>query len=297
MVEPPVALAAALLRTRPLPQPARDVTKNERGRVLVVGGSGRVPGGIALTCEAALRAGAGKVQAGVPKSIAIPLGFALPEIATISLPESDGEIAGTDPLAGPLDACDAAVAGPAITAPTAAGRVVDRMLSARSEVTLVFDAMALGELEDHRQRLRARTRPAVLTPHLGEMARLRDCDVAKIEADRPAAALEAAATYNAVVVLKCDHTLIAEPGGGLYRYAGGGVGLATGGSGDVLAGIVAGLAARGAEALDAALWAVWLHGEAGKRCAREIGTMGFLARELLPRIPKLLESLTPRADP
>jgi NAD(P)H-hydrate repair Nnr-like enzyme with NAD(P)H-hydrate dehydratase domain len=131
----------------------------------------------------------------------------------------------------------------------------------------------------------------VLTPHIGEMAALLECDAAGIEADRPAAVRRAAAHFGAVVMLKGSTTLVADPGGALFAYAGGGVGLATGGSGDVLAGIVAGLAARGAPPLEATLWAVWLHGEAGRRCAEQIAPLGFLARELLAQVPGLMRAV------
>ena len=94
-----------------------------------------------------------------------------------------------------------------------------------------------------------------------------------------------------MVVLKGSTSLVATPDGELFAYAGGGVGLATGGSGDVLAGIVAGLAARGAEPLEATLWAVWLHGEAGRRCAEQLGPLGFLARELLAHVPGLMRGV------
>ena len=141
------------------------------------------------------------------------------------------------------------------------------------------------------KRLSGRRRPAVLTPHLGEMAALLGCEADEIEQDRPAAVRRAAERYGAVIVLKGSTSLVADPEGAVFAYAGGGVGLATGGSGDVLAGLVAGLAARGAAPLDAALWAVWLHGEAGRRCAEQIGPLGFLARELLAHVPGLMRAV------
>jgi NAD(P)H-hydrate repair Nnr-like enzyme with NAD(P)H-hydrate dehydratase domain len=101
----------------------------------------------------------------------------------------------------------------------------------------------------------------------------------------------AAERYGAIVVLKGSTSIIADREGTVFAYAGGGVGLATGGSGDVMAGIAAGLAARGASAPDAALWAVWLHGEAGRRCAEQIGPLGFLARELLAHVPGLMRAV------
>jgi NAD(P)H-hydrate repair Nnr-like enzyme with NAD(P)H-hydrate dehydratase domain len=120
---------------------------------------------------------------------------------------------------------------------------------------------------------------------------LLGCEADEIERDRPAAVRTAAERYGAVVVLKGSTSLIASREGAVFAYAGGGVGLATGGSGDVLAGLTAGLAARGTPPLDAALWAVWLHGEAGRRCAEQIGPLGFLARELLAHVPGLMRAV------
>jgi NAD(P)H-hydrate repair Nnr-like enzyme with NAD(P)H-hydrate dehydratase domain len=120
------------------------------------------------------------------------------------------------------------------------------------------------------------------------MAALLECDAEAVERDPAAAARRAADRYQAVVVMKGPVSFVASPDGQLFAFAGGGPGLATGGSGDVLAGIAAGIAARGASPLDAALWAVWLHGEAGRRCAEQIGPVGFLARELLAHVPALM---------
>jgi NAD(P)H-hydrate repair Nnr-like enzyme with NAD(P)H-hydrate dehydratase domain len=103
-----------------------------------------------------------------------------------------------------------------------------------------------------------------------------------------AVALQAASKFGVVIALKGSETVIASPDGTLLRYSGGGVGLATGGSGDVLAGIIAGLLSRGASPLDAAAWGVWLHGEAGTIVADRIGPIGFLARDLLAEIPGLM---------
>ena len=292
----PIALDSDWLRDHRLPKPATDADKNERGRVVAIGGCRTVPGGIRLTAEAALRAGAGKVRVATIESATTALGMAMPEIAVFALPEdADGEIAadGGERLATLIGKCDAVVVGSAMSAPAAAGTVVDHVLAAREcEAPLILDAAALTCLHPDRVRpLRERRHPAILTPHIGEMAALLECDADAIEADRPAAVLRAAERFGATCVLKGAITLIATPEGAPLAFAGGGVGLATGGSGDVLAGIVAGLAARGAEPLTAAAWAVWLHGEAGRRCGEQIGPLGFLARELLAQIPRLMRAL------
>jgi hydroxyethylthiazole kinase-like uncharacterized protein yjeF len=287
----PIPVDSTWLRDNPLPRPDPHADKNARGRVFLVGGCARVPGGLLLTAEAALRAGAGKVQVATAASTAIPLGIAMPEIAVFPIAEDDdGEISclhdGLEPM---IARADAVVIGPAMSAGEAAGGAVDRVLAVdREELALILDAAALMTLPARTAAIAARPHPAVLTPHIGEMAAMLDCDAGAIEADRASAVRRAAERYRAVVMLKGSTSLVADRDGRLFAYAGGGVGLATGGSGDVLAGIAAGLAARGATPLDAALWAVWLHGEAGRRCAEQIGPIGFLARELLAQLPGLM---------
>jgi NAD(P)H-hydrate repair Nnr-like enzyme with NAD(P)H-hydrate dehydratase domain len=131
----------------------------------------------------------------------------------------------------------------------------------------------------------------VITPHAGEMASLLGISKQQIERDPPRIARQAAARFGVVVALKGAESWVAEPGGALFRYSGGSVGLATSGSGDTLAGVIAGLAARGATPTIAALWGVYLHGAAGQVLARRMGRVGFLARELLAEIPSLLRKL------
>lgn len=274
------------LADHPLPPLDRAADKNSRGRVLAIGGCARVPGGLLLTGEAALRAGAGKLQLATIAAVAPAIGLAMPEAAVIPLPAGeDGEIADPETrLDQALASCDAVVAGAAMTCGQAGRRIAGAIMGGEGEgtCTIVLDAGSLMALRPH-----ASSRPLVLTPHIGEMAALLGQDATDIEADRPAAARRAAETFSAVVALKGPNTLVATPDGEVASYAGGGVGLATGGSGDVLAGLVAGLAARGAPPLEATAWAVWLHGEAGRRCAERIGPVGFLARELLAEVPAL----------
>lgn len=289
-----VPLDSDWLRDHPLPSPDRHADKNARGRVFIVGGCATVPGGLLLTAEAALRAGAGKVQVATARSTALALGVAMPEIAAFPIEEDEhGEITALpENLAEQIIRSDAVIVGPAMGCGEAAGGIVDEVMGyAADSPTLVFDAAALITLRTRAATLASRSIPAVLTPHIGEMAALLNCDAAEIEADRAGAIRRAAQAFGAIVVLKGSTSLVASRDGALFAYAGGGVGLATGGSGDVLAGIAAGLAARGADPLDAALWAVWLHGEAGRRCAEQIGPIGFLARELLAHVPGLMRAL------
>lgn len=284
-------LDGAWLREHPLPQPHEESDKNARGRVLVVGGCAMVPGGVRLTAEAALRAGAGKVRIATVESTALMIGVAMPEVAVLPLvPDAEGEIdAARASLKAEVAKTDCLVLGPAMSCADQASALVGKLLDAAGETALVLDAAALMAICDHAARLRQRSAPAVLTPHIGEIAALLQMDAEVVERDRAAAVCRCAGQFGAVVVLKGAVTLVAMPGGELFSYSGGNVGLATGGSGDVMAGIAAALLARGAEPLQAALWSVWLHGEAGRRCAEAIGPLGYLASELLGFIPRVLE--------
>lgn len=292
MAEAARPLELGWLRDHPLPQPEGETDKNSRGRVLVLGGCLTVPGGVRLTAEAALRAGAGKVRIGTVEAAALPLGVLLPEAGVVGLPtDPEGEIDARSGLSGiDLQRCDALVLGPAMSSAERASQLVGAVLDEERASGMLIDAAALMTLSPHAERLRALPQPSVLTPHVGEMAGMLECDADRIARDPPAAAREAAQRFGAVVVLKGGTSWIADPAGALFCYAGGNVGMATGGSGDVLSGIAGALLARGCEPLQAALWSVWLHGETGRRCVETIGPLGFLARDMLGFIPPVMRS-------
>ncbi|MCC2976115.1 NAD(P)H-hydrate dehydratase [Sphingomonas sp. PL-96] len=289
----PTPIDSGWLAAHPLPVHGEGTTKNSRGRVLAVGGSRRVPGGLLLTGEAALRVGAGKLMLATIASAAPLLGVAMPEAGVTGLAEDEaGEIAGDgNALAEETRRCDTIVLGPAMSERDAAVRLVEQLLAdPPKDAALVLDAAAVACAGPFADRLKASFGGRlVLTPHLGEMAALCGCDAEEIDKDREGAALATAKRFGAVLVLKDSSTLVATPDGDpLLRYEGGGVGLATGGSGDVLAGAIAGLLSRGAAPVVAAGWGVWLHGEAGRALAMSAGPLGFLGRELPPQLPRLL---------
>lgn len=278
------------LTRHPLPDHSADTDKDARGRLLVIGGSRFVPGALRLTGEAALRAGCGRLRLATVDGVAMSLGVLLPEAAMIALPEDyQGAIRpnATERLRQPLAHCDCVVLGPGMTDPERASPLVKWLLGeAPADLPLVLDAAAIAALGSNRIGYRHHT--LVLTPHHGECARLMQQTPDAIAADPVRAALDAARATNAVIVLKSAETVIPEPGGRILRYSGGGIGLATGGSGDILSGILGALIARGVQCFAAAAWAVWLHGEAGRLLAGKMGPIGFLARELLPAIPRLM---------
>lgn len=289
----PIALDRDLLRREfPLPRHPDDGDKEERGRLLVIAGSRELAGAALLASVAGLRAGAGKLQIATGASIAPQLAVAVPEARVVGCEESEeGCIAPSAietllEMAGDADAVTVGCGlqhGPPLEA------LLDALLASGIERPLILDAAVLGSLPPRAEALCAWRGGAILLPHSREMARLLECEADEVEADPLAAATRAAQTFNAVTLIKGQYSHVAHPDGRIYRFQGGGVGLATSGSGDVLAGIVGGLVARGADRLTATLWGVYLHGEAGRKLSVEVGRIGFLARELLDCVPGLMD--------
>jgi len=286
------AIDAAWRTAHPLPVHGAGTDKNSRGRVLLVGGAEFVPGALRLTGEAVLRAGAGKLQMATVSSAAMAVGVLVPEAAMIALPgDGDGEISAdaSERLGEALESCDTLVLGPGMSCRIRTGTLLERLLAVpRPDLTVVLDAAGVSCAHPLAALIAAHDGRVVLTPHHGEMAALTGLDVTAIAADPAAAARAAARQFAAIVVLKGSDTVIAGPAGELLDYGSDCVGLATGGSGDVLAGIIGGLLSRGAPPLEAAGWGVWLHGEAGQAASGRIGEIGFLARDLLEEVPRLM---------
>jgi hydroxyethylthiazole kinase-like uncharacterized protein yjeF len=281
-------LDRARLRRLPLPEPDAEGDKEDRGRVLVIGGGASVPGAIVLSGIAALRAGAGKLQLATARESAVAAGMAVPEAGVIALPTGRrGEIApnGASRLGEAVEGADAVLVGPGMLDVRACRELVARILSMLRGATLVLDAGALAELGRIRRTLRDADAQVVLTPHRGEMAALLGVSTESVEANPLGIAQRAAEEFGATVVLKGAETFVVGRRGTPLRYDGGTIGLATSGSGDTLAGVITGLAARGADAQRAAAWGVYLHGAAGQTLGRRVGRLGYLARELLDEIP------------
>lgn len=283
----PVALTRAELQRHPLPPPQAE-DKNGRGRLLVVAGCTEVPGAVLLCSEAAMRAGAGKLKVVTSTGAATALGVSMPEARIVGVPEArDGGIARSaiDDIREAARDVDAVIAGPGLAPGKANWRLVAGLCDAGT--SLVLDAELLRVLPEC-GKLVAQSPEPILLPHAGELAALLGRSEDQIKNDPLAAGRECARRYNAVTVVKGPRSHVVAPDGAAWLYGGGGPGLAISGSGDVLAGIVGGLRARGADALTALLWGVWLHGEAGAALARKIGKLGFLARELAAEVPALL---------
>jgi hydroxyethylthiazole kinase-like uncharacterized protein yjeF len=258
-----------------------------------------MPGGAILAGTAALRAGAGKLKIATSERVATAVATAVPEAHVLSLrmsgagvPSSGAIEALTDCAAG----ADAVLIGPGMVGEDGMRRWLPAVLARLAKTTsgtVVLDAATLALLGRRPRVLSPFHGRAILTPHAGEMATL--CGLTKGDVERAPRELAAAMSrkLGAVVALKGAVTFVAGPGGELFRNEAGNVGLATCGSGDVLAGIVAGLAGRGADPLRATAWAVHVHARCSIALARRRGgALGLLARELLDDVPGILASLS-----
>ena len=290
-----VPIDDALLSRWPLPLPAANGDKETRGSVLIVAGSREMPGAAVLAGNAALRAGAGKLVIATAASVATAVALAIPEARVIALAETGaGAIAGTaaEGLFKAARDVEAALIGPGMVDERAACEFVQTLLPRLGQATVLLDALAMGAVRDPGAGVH---RTLAMTPHAGELAHLLAKEKSEIVCNPGSIASAAAQQWNAVVALKGALTTIASPDGRLWRHEGGNVGLAVSGSGDTLAGIIAGLMARGAALEQACAWGVVLHARAGDRLASRQGKIGYFAREIAAEIPALMGELAARS--
>jgi hydroxyethylthiazole kinase-like uncharacterized protein yjeF len=284
------AITAGTLRDWPLPMPGVDADKEVRGHVMIIAGSREMPGALLLAATAALRAGAGKLTIATAASVAPQLGVALPEARVIGLAETaDGGLIadGAGSLRKGCQRASAVLIGPGMQDEAASAALVKSLLPDCAHAPLILDAGAMCLARDGFRF----DSPTLLTPHAGELAGLTGEKKEDIAAQPEGAARQAAQRWQAVVALKGALTVIAEPSGKSWRHEGGNTGLAISGSGDVLAGLIAGLAARGATLEQAAAWGVALHALAGEQLSLQHGPLGYLAREISGEVPSLLRAL------
>lgn len=318
-IQPVKKVDEQFLRAWPLPMPSSDADKEERGRVLIIGGSCEIPGAALLAANAALHAGAGKVTLAVGKSIAPQLALAVPEARVIALPETATDCIAPDAahaLETVLGRADSILIGPGMQDEQAVCAFIEQALPMVGRSKLILDASAMSLVCSPQQNAPAGKAPlgqtgpesgaqtsaggflrrydaqVLLTPHAGEMARLTGMDKEEIASDPAAIALAGAQRWNAAIALKGGRTFIAAPDGRQWEHEGGNIGLAVSGSGDTLAGIIAGLAARGAALEQACVWGVALHARAGENLAARSGPLGYLVRDLSAEIPLLMHQLS-----
>ncbi|MCK5944148.1 MAG: NAD(P)H-hydrate dehydratase, partial [Planctomycetes bacterium] len=256
-------------RVPKLPPRRADAHKGDFGRVLCVAGSVGMFGAAVLCARAAMRGGAGLVRVGLPPELVPLLPLAVPEAMTFERR--------TAQLREHVAAADASVVGPGLSTAAATGRLLQQVL-AQATAPVVLDADALNVLAPLPAPPKC-TAPLVLTPHPGEAARLLGSSTEAVQSDRVAAVDELCRRSGAVVVLKGAGTLVGD-GERRFRNRTGNPGMATAGSGDVLAGLLAALLARGLEPFDAACLAVHTHGAAGDLGVAERGRTGLIASDL-----------------
>jgi len=273
------------------PRRGQDTTKFASGHVLVAGGSRGLTGAPCLAAMGAMRAGAGYVTACVPAALNDIFEVKLTEIMSAPLPDADGahvEAGAAEVVERARSRGGALVLGPGI------GRSDGALAFARAvartvPVPLVLDADGLNAHAGRLEALRDRGAPTILTPHAGELARLLETDSDAVAARRLAHARRAAERSGAIIVLKGDDTIVAEPAGRVGVSRGGSPALATAGTGDVLSGVLGALLARGMEPFAAACAGVRAHAEAGRRAAIVLdGPDGVIASDVLEEIPHTL---------
>jgi NAD(P)H-hydrate epimerase len=268
----------AVARLVPTRQP--DAHKGDCGHLLVVAGSFGKTGAAQLVTRAALRVGAGLVTVVGPASLYPIYASAVLEAMTDVLPDRDGRILFEPQRLRELAAGKSAVViGPGIGTHEEACQFV-RWLLDNSTIPLVLDADALTCVAADTSPLSERTAPTVLTPHPGEMARLLGTDTATVQADRVGVARRFAESKRCVLILKGARTVIAEPSSHAWINPTGNPGMASGGMGDVLCGIVGGLLAQRLEASEAARLGVYLHGASADRAALDGGEIGLVASDV-----------------
>lgn len=282
-VAAPLQFIGAPVLSGLLPRRARAANKGDFGHLLIIAGSHGLSGAPALAALGALRGGAGLVSAAVPEGCLAALAAHAPAAMAHRIATEHGVMTSAALAAGirPPTEFDVVLAGPGMSARAETARIVGDLLQGPAG-RLVLDADALNVLSGHAERLR-RAAPApsvIITPHPGEAARLLGVTVAEIQSNRAKAVRELAARSGAVVVLKGAATLVCSPDGTAHLNLTGNPGMATGGSGDVLAGLIAALWAQGLSPLDAARAGVYLHGTAGDLAAWQLGEISLVAEDI-----------------
>lgn len=283
-----------------LPPRASDSHKGSYGRVLVIAGSTGMTGAASLTSEASLRAGTGLVTLAIPKSLNAILEVKLSEVMTLPLPETEnGSLAesATQSILEYAEKTKSVLAiGPGLSQHPETVALVHQLIKENREQVLelrmVVDADGLNALAKANELIPLLSEETVLTPHLGEMARLTDTPIPTLAADRISTAEEFAQEYGLTLVLKGAPTITANPNGKVWINSTGNPGMATAGMGDVLTGVIAGLIAQKVSSATAATLGVYLHGLAGDIAAETNGMHGLIASDVLKSIPQAISSLT-----
>ncbi|HWR56451.1 MAG TPA: NAD(P)H-hydrate dehydratase [Negativicutes bacterium] len=287
-------LITAAMVTDRLPQRAGDAHKGDNGRISVIAGSEGLTGAAVLASYGALRSGGGLVTLGVPRSLHDIMESKCTEVMTRPLPENPRgvfSLAAQEPIQQMARTADVLLLGPGLSTCGDIKQLVQNLVRCIS-IPMIIDADGLNALTENMDVLEQAAGALVFTPHPGEMARLAKMPISDVQANRLEVARTYAQRWGATVILKGARTVIATPDGQVYINITGNPLLATGGTGDVLAGLIAGFIGQGMTPEDAAVAAVYTHGRAADLLAQETGDRGALAGELLSMIPKVLRELT-----
>lgn len=281
-----------------LPRRRPDVFKNRCGQVILLAGSVGLTGAAALSAEVTLRVGTGMAILGIPKSLNAILEQKLTEVMSLPLPETDCQSLSFDArkeIAEKLPWADVLALGPGLTTHDETTRLVKWLLE-KTDKPMVLDADAINCLAGQAKFLSRAKGQLILTPHPGELARLIGTTVKEILANPMEVARAAAQKLSVVLVLKGAPTVVASPDGFVFVNATGNPGMATAGMGDVLTGVIAGLAAQGLSPLNAALAGVFVHGMAGDFARAKLGEAGLIAGDVLNELPLVLKEFEEKSQ-
>ena len=277
---------AQLIRSHLIPRPA-DAHKGSTGHLLVIAGSIGKTGAAAMTSMSALRTGAGLVTLGVAESLNAALEGRMLEAMTAPLPESGSGVLGEsafNAIQQELPGKRCLALGPGLGQAAETKKLICKIIR-QSEIPVVVDADGLNNLAGELKHFKKASAPIILTPHPGEMARLLDTRVSKVQQNRIKCAREFSVQYNVHVVLKGARTIIAHPDGRVFINPTGNAGMASAGMGDVLTGVIAGLIVQGLTPEAACHAGVYLHGAAADSLVEDMGPYGFLAGDVMKTIP------------
>lgn len=275
-----------------LPIRKSDLNKGDFGKIFILGGSVGMTGAVCLSALGALRSGAGLVTVGVPHTQREIVAMKLTEAMTFGFDDIDGKFSGNDTgkILEKLNSSDVCAFGMGMGKSSCTSNMVFGIVR-ESEKPLVIDADGINAISQNIDILKELKAKAVLTPHPGEMSRLKQKSIPEIQSNRIREAAELSEKYNVVTVLKGENTVIADCDGRYEINQTGNSGMATGGTGDVLSGIIASFIGQGLNAFDAAVLSVYLHGRAGDIAAEEKGCYGLIASDVVKALPLAIKEL------
>lgn len=271
-----------------LPVRRKDIHKGDCGKVFIIAGSVGMTGAACLCSKAAMRCGSGLVTLAAPDCVQPVLASMLLEAMTLPLPSNDGKVSkdAIPIIKDRLKNADVCAIGPGLSNTNELLQIISSVLT--ESVTCIIDADGLNAISKNPDILKNKACEVILTPHTYEMSRLTGIEPDKIQADRSNTASLFAREYNCTVVLKGHETVIASPNGEIFINKTGNSGMASGGMGDVLTGVIASFAGQGCSPFDAAVLGTFIHGLAGDIAAEKFGEFGLIAGDVVDTLPQAI---------